>query len=178
MAAVDARLISAFDRGVYQALAAYCFGEPVCWPSQEVLGRDLGCSRYAVNRSIGRLIQAGWLRITEKRPGRRGWRHNVYTLLAAWRPVDRGTAKRIVECARRRRLRGLHTNPEGFGRSGDLNGTQRGPRSAQEASKNPGEDGGDVQGTARHRWERVTVLAELVGLPRRPLERAWREAHR
>jgi hypothetical protein len=119
-------VIRPFDRTVYQALAAYCFGEAVCWPSQDTLAADLGCSRYSVNRSIGRLKGAGWLTVT-KRPGRTGWLHNIYELLEGWRPVGRRVAERIVERARRLRSRGLHTNPEGVGRRDGLRGAQQGP---------------------------------------------------
>jgi DNA-binding transcriptional MocR family regulator len=105
-------VISGRARRVYEeGLAAYCFGEAVCWPSQATLARDLGLSRWQVNRAVRELVAAGWVEVVEQRVGRRGWRHNVYALLEGWRPVADRVRRRIVERARRR-----NTNPKGLGR--------------------------------------------------------------
>jgi helix-turn-helix protein len=114
------------DRAVLNAHGAYCFGEAICWPSQHTIASDLGCSQATVSRSIKRLIGDGHMELIEKRPGRRGWVHHVYALLGAWRPVSRWAAKQIVDRARRRRPRGLHTNPRGQGHRDITNGAPEG----------------------------------------------------
>jgi hypothetical protein len=118
--------MSAFDRAVYRAIAVYAPDEPIAWPSQQTIANDLGCSRYAVHRAIHRLIRAGWLEVVERRRGRRGWTYCVYSLLAPF-AVSRWAIERIVDRARRRRMRGLHTNPKGRGRRDGLRGAQRVP---------------------------------------------------
>jgi predicted transcriptional regulator len=103
-AAVDrAHGISERDRAVYQQLATYCFGEAVCWPSHDILARDLGLSRLAVTRAMRRLEVAGWLRKTERRwSPRTRWMHNVYELLEAWTPISPWVAEHIVRRSKRR----------------------------------------------------------------------------
>jgi helix-turn-helix protein len=113
--------VSAFDRRVYQQIASYAFGEAIAWPGQATVARDLGCSRQAVNRAVQWLVRAGWLEVIERRPGRRGWTHCVYALLAPF-TISRWVARRIVDRARRRRLRGVSTNPKGQGRRDVTNG--------------------------------------------------------
>jgi DNA-binding transcriptional MocR family regulator len=112
--AVDNVGVGDFDRAVYQALAAYCFDEAVCWPRQELVARDLGCSRYQVTRAVQRLARAGWLKITKRLGVRfyrgRRWLHNVYELLEPFKPVSRWVADRIVERSIWRRRRRVHTN--------------------------------------------------------------------
>ncbi len=119
-----------FDRLVYRAIAAYAPDEPVCHPSQRLIALDLGCARESVNRSVRRLREAGWLRITERRWSFRSeWCHNVYELLApyavsslAMRRITRrahNTPKKMARRVRRRRelrvpLRPDHTNPKGW----------------------------------------------------------------
>jgi DNA-binding transcriptional MocR family regulator len=117
--------VSAFDRLVYRQIAVYAPGEATAWPSQQTIADDLGCSRFAVHRAIHRRIRAGWLEITDRRRGRRGWTYCVYALLAPF-AVRRWAIERIVDRARRRRSRRVHTNPEGVGRRDGLRGAQRG----------------------------------------------------
>jgi DNA-binding transcriptional MocR family regulator len=121
---VVTRPLSPFDRRVYHQIAVYAPGEAVAWPSQQTIADDLGCSRYSVHRAIHRLIEAGWLEVTERRPGRRGWTYCVYALLAPF-AVSRWAIQRVVERARRRRQKGLHTNPKGWKRPDATNGASQ-----------------------------------------------------
>jgi DNA-binding transcriptional MocR family regulator len=98
-----------FDRSVYQAIAAYAFDEAEAWPSQQTIADDVGCCRESVNRAVSRLIDAGWLEITEKRRGRRGWLHNVYELLAPWTPIHALAARRITRRAHSRKARSAYS---------------------------------------------------------------------
>jgi DNA-binding transcriptional MocR family regulator len=129
---VVTRPLSPFDRRVYHQIAVYAPGEAVAWPSQQTIADDLGCSRYSVHRAIHRLITGGWLEITERRPGRRGWTYCVYALLAPF-AVSRWAIRPIVERARRHRQNGLHTNPKGWKRRDVSNGAPQ--RSAEHAGR-------------------------------------------
>jgi hypothetical protein len=102
------------DRAVYQGLASYAFGEPICWPSQVRIARELGISQPTVSRSIARLVAAGWIEIIERRPARvEPFTHNVYALLAPWKPVAAWVRDRIVERARAAHLFAVNTNLKG-----------------------------------------------------------------
>lgn len=107
--------VSEFDRSVYQGIANYAWNEPECHPSQETVARDIGCARESVNRSVRRLIEAGWLTIKEKRwSPRKGWCHNVYELHAPY-VVGVPTIKRIVRRAHntaKRRAKRLDSRPD------------------------------------------------------------------
>src|SRR5688500_10307132 len=122
--------VSPLAERVYRAMAAYAPDEAICFPSQKLIALDVGCTRETVNRKIRELIDAGWLRITERRWSfRSGWRHNVYELLAPY-AVSELAMKRITRRAhntakkRARRvlarlrdgapLRADHTNPKGW----------------------------------------------------------------
>lgn len=96
------------DDRVYAAISEHAFDEAVAWPSQALIARKLGISRYAVNRSCARLRAAGKLTWTYvKRPGR--WHYNRYELLAAY-AVSTLAAERITKRAHRHSRAGLHTN--------------------------------------------------------------------
>jgi DNA-binding transcriptional MocR family regulator len=95
----ELRPVSAYDQRVYRAIAAYAFDESEAWPSQERVADDLGICREQVNRAVRRLEEAGWLEITERRRGRKGWWHNVYALLA---PFVSFAAQRITKRAHSR----------------------------------------------------------------------------
>jgi hypothetical protein len=113
--------VGPFDRRVYQAIAAYAFDEPECHPSQQLIAYEVGCVRETVNRSVQRLVRAGWLRIRKRWSFRSRWMHNVYELMAPF-AVSPLTAKRIIRRAHRRARRVLrnafarpdHTNPKGW----------------------------------------------------------------
>lgn len=123
--------VSDFDRDVFQALAAYCFHEAVCWPSQALIARDLGSSQPTVSRSIGRLREAGWLKIIERRwSSRYGKLHNVYELLEAWKPISRWVAEHIVKRARDRRFWAVNSNRR-------LSAVKRGWRASRGAHSRP-----------------------------------------
>lgn len=96
---------SDFDRAVYKAIAMYAWDEAECHPSQWTIARDIGCSREAVNRAVRRLVDAKWLRISERRWSPRSkWSHNVYELYEHF-AVGALTIKRIVRRAHKRRTR-------------------------------------------------------------------------
>lgn len=126
--------ITPFEREVYQQLATYCFGEAVCWPSQDLLARDLGCHRLKVNRAIGALERAGWLtRLAKRWSPLSHWQHNVYELLEPWKPISRWVSERIVERGKRRywaRLRAMNTNRNGCPSRGLIAAPEPPPRSA------------------------------------------------
>jgi hypothetical protein len=103
------------DLAVYQGLATYAFGEPIAWPSQVRIARELGVSQPTVSRCIGRLVDCGWVEIIERRPARiKPFTYNVYALLQAWKPVASWVRDRIVERARMARLFAVNTNPKGY----------------------------------------------------------------
>lgn len=122
----DQHALTPFDRRVYRAIACYAPDEPECCPSQRLIALDLGCCRESVNRSVGRLIRAGWLRIKARRWSfRSGWLHNVYELLEpfavselAMKRLTRRAHRRARRKARERRIRRFggddHTNPKGW----------------------------------------------------------------
>jgi DNA-binding transcriptional MocR family regulator len=85
----------------HEVLAAYCFGEAVCWPSQRLLASETGVSQPTISRRLRDLEAAGWLTI-ERRLSPNGWVMNVYTLLQPF-AVSRWLAERIVKRARSRR---------------------------------------------------------------------------
>jgi hypothetical protein len=102
------------ERAVYQALASYAFGEPIAWPAQVRLARELGVSQPTVSRSIACLVECGWVEIIERRPARvKPFTYNVYALLEAWKPVASWVRDRIVERARSPRLFAVNTNLKG-----------------------------------------------------------------
>lgn len=111
--------LTPFDRIVYRRICRYdFFSKGESWPSQQLIATELGCHRSKVCRSIGRLIRAGWLLITDRVwSPRSGWLHNKYALLEPYAVSDLA-AKAI---AARSRYRGwkqryaalydrLHTN--------------------------------------------------------------------
>ena len=118
-----------FDQAVYRAIAAYAPDEPVCHPSRRLIARDLGCARETVNRSVSRLIAAGWMKVQRRWSFRSGWQHNVYELLAPYAVSElamRGITRRAHNTPKKRarriaarlhdraRLRPDHTNPKGW----------------------------------------------------------------
>jgi DNA-binding transcriptional ArsR family regulator len=127
-------IVSDFDRAVFQSLAAYCFHEAVCWPSQTLIARELGVSQPTVSRSVGRLREAGWLKIIERRWGSRCRKlHNVYELLEAWKPISRWVAAKIVKRARDRRFWAVNSNR----RSSTAKPGWRAPRGAHSRPPDP-----------------------------------------
>ena len=102
------------DRVVYQGIASYCFGEPIAWPSQVRIARELGVSQPTVSRAIARLVTCGLVEIIERRPARKApWTFNVYALLEAWKPVAGWVRDRIVERARAARRKAVNKNLKG-----------------------------------------------------------------
>jgi DNA-binding transcriptional MocR family regulator len=98
--------VSAFDRGVSQAITAYAFDEAECCPSQRLVALDVSCARETVNRSVGRLVRAGWLAIRKRRRAGWPWDHNVYELLEPY-AVSALTARKIIRRAHKRARRAL-----------------------------------------------------------------------
>jgi len=90
---------------IYDGHGAYVWGEPVVWASQARIAADLGCTREHVNRKTWELIDAGWMRIVEKRKGRKGWLYNVYELLEPWKPATQAFIRKVVARAKRRQKR-------------------------------------------------------------------------
>lgn len=112
-AAHDPTLIST-DVRVLDALASYSddSAKP-CWPSQELVARQLGLATRTVSRSVGRLEAAGYLAVLRARPerdrptGRFRRRHtNRYCLRRpAGRPAEyRPGQHRVYRLARLRAL--------------------------------------------------------------------------
>jgi DNA-binding transcriptional MocR family regulator len=102
------------DRVVYQGIASYCFGEPIAWPAQVRIARELGVSQPTVSRAIARLVACGWIEIIERRPARaKPFTFNVYALLEAWKPIAGWVRDRIVERARAMRRKAVNTNLKG-----------------------------------------------------------------
>jgi predicted transcriptional regulator len=117
----DLAPVGDLDQRVYAAFARYAFDEAEAWPSQDRIAGELGLCRETINRSVGRLVEAGWMTVKERRwSWRSRWMHNVYELLAPF-CVSELAAKAITRRAhntRRKRLararaRGLSTNPFG-----------------------------------------------------------------
>src|SRR5687767_10452126 len=91
--------VSSLAERVYRVIAAYAPDEPICFPSQRLIARDVGCTRETANRKVQELIRAGWLRIVDTRWSfRTGWQHNVYELLAPF-AVSALAMKRITRRA-------------------------------------------------------------------------------
>lgn len=106
--APDVTPVSDFDRAVFDAYKHYDFrDEHLVWPSQELVGKDLGRSKWSVHRSVKRLCAAGLMRLHEKRWGNyrggRRWLHNVYELLEPGRPRFEAAEKRIIQRSLARR---------------------------------------------------------------------------
>jgi DNA-binding Lrp family transcriptional regulator len=118
----DQAEVNDFDRRVYRAIARYAPDEPACCPSQQLIAHDVGCARESVNRSVQRLVKAGWLAIRKRWSYRSKWCHNVYELLEPF-AVSVLAMKRISRRAHRRARRASrnpfrrldHTNPKGMG---------------------------------------------------------------
>ena len=96
--------LSRNEQNVYQALCDHDFdSESVSYPSQATIAKEVGLARQTVNQIIGRLIDKGWLKIVDKRWGRRKhggrlWLHNVYELLEPpIRPISSFVPKRSPE---------------------------------------------------------------------------------
>jgi DNA-binding transcriptional ArsR family regulator len=131
--------ISDRDRDVFERYWDYDFRQDgFSHPSQALVARDLDRSQSSVSRSIKRLIDAGFMRLHEKRRGSRfyhgrRWTFHVYELLVPGRARFDGAAKRIVERARAKKLwttasrisRAVHTNHEVVVEKVEFSGIQR-----------------------------------------------------
>ena len=87
------------DERVYRELTTYCFDEAVCFPSQVTIARRLRICRQAVNESIQRMVDRGWLTIRKVRGDR--WDRNEYELLRGYLVSDLAN-RRITRRAHRR----------------------------------------------------------------------------
>jgi hypothetical protein len=97
------------DLEVWYELCAHDFdGEGECFPAEATIAAAISQRlkrkvwRESVCRSIKRLRLAEKIRLKERRPGRRGWWHNVYEILE-FALVSTAATSRIVRRAHKRR---------------------------------------------------------------------------
>jgi hypothetical protein len=54
-------------------------GRARCWPSQELIAREAGCTRKTLKKYLGEAIASGWLLTKElRRNGGQNWRYTLY----------------------------------------------------------------------------------------------------
>jgi biotin operon repressor len=123
---------AATDRGLTEGMlrtlllvASYCNRAGITWVGQARLAQDLGVSRQAITRQVGKLVKAGYLEVISK--GWRGERSNSIRLIFD-KSIDAETAVAITSriedtrtpLMKEKQMQDMTPDPEGLKRIQDM----------------------------------------------------------